>query len=285
MDLQSLLQKRKEKGLNKGTIIRTRTKDGVNCVELEQTLYELRTLDGSSVFIIDKDYFAFKTQDNRSVIETKQGGFSFYFKRISDEEISQYEDVKHWYGYHYVIDHDNPEKIKITAPNDLVKYVLNEDEVRPRVDIIEGAINPQLFEILPHLFLGSQDAATNEQGLNEKGVKYILNVATGIDYKQQDGINYCTIPILDLDSVDIIPIFEQCFDFIEIGRKDGGVLVHCNQGVSRSATVIIAYIMKTEKKSFQESYNITKNSKQDINPNPGFMRQLKEYENSVYTKE
>jgi len=192
------------------------------------------------------------------------------------------DQLRHWYGVHYVETDVIPEMIPINIQTDLVLYTLNDDE-RPRMDVIEGTINSNLFEIIPgyNLYLGSQDAATNEQGLLGKGVRHILNVATGIEYRESPNNIYCKIPVLDLDTVDIIPIFEQCFEFINLGRREGGVLVHCNQGVSRSATVVIAYIMKHEKLPLEEAYNLTKKAKPDIKPNPGFMEQLKLYESFI----
>jgi protein-tyrosine phosphatase len=43
----------------------------------------------------------------------------------------------------------------------------------------------------------------------------------------------------------IIPHFEEAFEFINKGMESGCVLVHCNAGISRAATIVIAYLMKT----------------------------------------
>jgi len=287
MDLKVLLQLRKRKGLSK-TVSTVRTTDGIICLDIGGTLYELRTKDGSTVvkneINNETQYCALKMPDGSSIVLAKQGGKNFYFRRVFDEALSYFEDhlLKHWYGFHYIETDVNPEMVPINIQTDLVLYTLNDDE-RPRMDVIEGTINPNLFEIISgyNLYLGSQDAATNEQGLLEKNVRHILNVATGIEYRESPNIIYCKVPVLDLDSVDIIPIFEQCFEFIHLGRREGGILVHCNQGVSRSATVVIAYIMKHEKLPLEEALKLTKKAKPDIKPNPGFLEQLKLYEKTL----
>ena len=61
------------------------------------------------------------------------------------------------------------------------------------------------------------------------------------------------------------------------GRKDGAVFVHCNAGVSRAATVVIAYYMKTQRVDWRTAYQHVKTVRSCIRPNDGFMKQLKEY--------
>lgn len=55
-------------------------------------------------------------------------------------------------------------------------------------------------------------------------------------------------------------------------------LVHCKMGVSRSATTVIAYAMKEFGWSLEKAYNFVKQKRSITRPNPGFMRQLAEYE-------
>lgn len=59
--------------------------------------------------------------------------------------------------------------------------------------------------------------------------------------------------------------------------QDGVVLVHCNAGVSRSASVVIGFLMSQEKMSFDEAFSTVKTARPSIQPNPGFMNQLKKY--------
>ena len=55
------------------------------------------------------------------------------------------------------------------------------------------------------------------------------------------------------------------------------VLVHCQAGISRSPTIVIAYLMKKEKKEFQTVYNEVKAIRPIIEPNFKFYIQLVEY--------
>lgn len=57
------------------------------------------------------------------------------------------------------------------------------------------------------------------------------------------------VPLRDSENENLLDHLDVCLDFIEDGRKEGSVLVHCHAGVSRSVAVIMAYIMRTEQLS------------------------------------
>ena len=147
-------------------------------------------------------------------------------------------------------------------------------------DLIASAPDPQVAEIIEgHLFLGSQDAALNLQELEAKNVKFILNVAFGVSNAFPNLFTYKNVEILDVEESDVSFHFEDCFQFINLAKKENkGVLVHCNAGISRSSTIVIAYIMKHLSLPFQEAHQMVKAKRERIKPNPGFVRQLELYE-------
>lgn len=59
------------------------------------------------------------------------------------------------------------------------------------------------------------------------------------------------------------------------------MVVHCQMGISRSATIIIAYLMQRFKWSFKESRNYLRDCRPVIYPNDGFVRQLRIWEEKI----
>ncbi|XP_059357231.1 dual specificity protein phosphatase 19-like [Carassius carassius] len=126
--------------------------------------------------------------------------------------------------------------------------------------------------------VASQDAAHDLDTLKKLKVTHVLNVAYGVENVFPDLFTYKTVTVLDLPETDITSYFPECFQFIkEAGQQGGVVLVHCNAGVSRSASVVIGFLMSQENMSFDEAFSAVKTARPSIQPNPGFMKQLKKY--------
>jgi protein-tyrosine phosphatase len=91
-------------------------------------------------------------------------------------------------------------------------------------------------------------------------------------------IQYKIIEVTDEDSSHLLPHFDECVDFIQRAIADGGnILVHCLAGVSRSATIVAAYLMKVDGLGLDEALQHIRKRRPLINPNPGFISQLRQY--------
>ncbi len=140
------------------------------------------------------------------------------------------------------------------------------------------------FEILPHLYLGCRKVAVCLPGLRESNVTRILNVTSTIPnhYQSLDGFLYKQIPVEDNHDVDMIQHLPDAFRFIEEAKACGEkVLVHCHAGMSRSVTVILAYLMKYYSHTLESAHEFVKQVKSNISPNFSFMGQLLDYECSL----
>uniref|UniRef100_A0A7C9A8G6 protein-tyrosine-phosphatase n=1 Tax=Opuntia streptacantha TaxID=393608 RepID=A0A7C9A8G6_OPUST len=82
--------------------------------------------------------------------------------------------------------------------------------------------------------------------LSPEKIMYVLEYA-GKDLK----IVRMAVPIKDTEDENLLDYLECCLDFIEESRKQGAVLVHCFAGVSRSAAIIMAYLMRSERLSLE----------------------------------
>lgn len=72
------------------------------------------------------------------------------------------------------------------------------------------------------------------------------------------------------------------FSFTEEAYQSGqGVLVHCQAGVSRSATIVIAYLMKHTLMTMTDAYKYVRSRRPVVSPNLNFMGQLLEFERDL----
>jgi hypothetical protein len=69
---------------------------------------------------------------------------------------------------------------------------------------------------------------------------------------------------------------DACVEFIDAAlARNTGILVYCTAGMSRSATVVISYVMKSRLCTVDDALAIVKRSRRWVKPNPGFMDQLR----------
>lgn len=94
------------------------------------------------------------------------------------------------------------------------------------------------------------------------------------------------IPVIDSENSDMSAYFDEAMKFIEDGvNTHFGVLVHCQQGVSRSSTITIAYLMKHKKMTLQQAYMHLKKVRPICKPKKNFLRQLIKYEKRLRSEE
>ena len=115
-------------------------------------------------------------------------------------------------------------------------------------------------EIIPRLFLGSQEAASNKEFIKKYGITAVINATPTLpNYFQKNGVNYVRVPVDDsLKSCDInkmtayLPFIVDVLKELHHNQKKK-VLVHCHAGMQRSAIIIAAYLVKYYKKTPMEA--------------------------------
>ncbi|XP_072265992.1 dual specificity protein phosphatase 10 [Pyxicephalus adspersus] len=144
--------------------------------------------------------------------------------------------------------------------------------------------NAELTPILPFLFLGNEHDAQDLEKMQRMNIGYIVNVTTHLPlYHYEKGIfNYKRLPATDSNKQNLRQYFEEAFEFIEEAHQCGkGLLIHCQAGVSRSATIVIAYLMKHTRMTMTDAYKFVKGKRPIISPNLNFMGQLLEFEEDL----
>ena len=148
--------------------------------------------------------------------------------------------------------------------------------------VVDTKPDLRISKILDRLYVGSQDVAHDLDLLSANKITHILNVASGVVNLYDGWFIYKTKEALDVPEFSLIEIFDECCEFMHNCINCGGnVLIHCNAGVSRSATIAIAYLMKYYSMTYDEGFRFVKSKRSFIRPNEGFIKQLKVYEKKL----
>ncbi|CBZ35331.1 hypothetical protein, conserved [Leishmania donovani] len=148
------------------------------------------------------------------------------------------------------------------------------------------ASQPEVTQVLPYLFVGGEDAARDRAQLLRKGITHIVNtVSWCIDSFYPDLFRYLTLSLSDAADEPIFSLFAVVNAFIEdaVERHQGRVFVHCQQGVSRSCTFVIAYVMWKQGLCYDRAYELVRARRNVCNPNLGFFMNLRLWEAQLST--
>ncbi|KAJ7591614.1 protein-tyrosine phosphatase-like protein [Mycena floridula] len=132
--------------------------------------------------------------------------------------------------------------------------------------------------VIPHrLFLGNITAARSSRSLSEHRITHILSVCAD-DIPAQGSnsrIHHMRIDVPDLDHADLLIHLPSAVRFIDQALKNHGVvLVHCVQGISRSAAVMAAYVMWAQRMNATQALDFVRSVRDTVWPNAGFQEQL-----------
>lgn len=127
------------------------------------------------------------------------------------------------------------------------------------------------------LFLGNMWHAQSKQVVSHLGITHIVNASLDVGNTfENEGVKYLNVTIKDRPEADISSYFDAAYRFIESAKRTqhGRVLVHCTQGISRSATLVIMYLMRANNWSLVTAVNFAMASRGVVYPNQGFIKSL-----------
>ncbi|XP_068579617.1 dual specificity protein phosphatase 13B-like [Cebidichthys violaceus] len=151
-------------------------------------------------------------------------------------------------------------------------------------------------QVWPNLYIGNEVAARDKGALHSLGITHIINAAhrppnpgsythfyvnTGPRFYRDMTVDYYGVEADDAIGFILSPFFYPTARYIEAALAMGGrVFVHCLMGVSRSATLVLAFLMIVEGLSLQEAVAAVRPHR-DICPNSGFLLQLRSLDMSL----
>uniref|UniRef100_A0A2K5UCP1 Serine/threonine/tyrosine interacting like 2 n=1 Tax=Macaca fascicularis TaxID=9541 RepID=A0A2K5UCP1_MACFA len=141
----------------------------------------------------------------------------------------------------------------------------------------------EVDEVWPNVFIAEKSVAVNKGRLKRLGITHILNAAhgtgvyTGPEFYTGLEIQYLGVEVDDFPEVDISQHFRKAAEFLDeaLLTYRGKVLVSSEMGISRSAVLVVAYLMIFHNMAILEAL-MTVRKKRAIYPNDGFLKQLRE---------
>lgn len=132
-------------------------------------------------------------------------------------------------------------------------------------------------EILSGIYLGSVYAANDLPQLQKRHISCVLDF-TGYVH-QYPGIQYCSFKNIDDDpNQPMIPLFPTALAFMNYCQENNyNLLVNCHAGISRSSTVIIAYLIHYRNMTVVSSVNYLRSKRSKVSPNHGFLKELEKF--------
>ncbi|KAK9879889.1 hypothetical protein WA026_008389 [Henosepilachna vigintioctopunctata] len=147
---------------------------------------------------------------------------------------------------------------------------------KPYGYVVDNKPDDKPAKILTYLYFGSQDCCSREV-IEKYSIVNILSI--GIEAPCRCGeVTYHFLECLDLPETNIWEIVKKSVVVIENSVNNcENILVHCNAGVSRSASVIIGYLIYKHNFQFVNALEYVKSVHPSIQPNVGFLKQLEEH--------
>ena len=175
---------------------------------------------------------------------------------------------------------EKEEKIDIKALNE--DYSLKDWE---RKQIINDYYSRHLSEIIPNfLYLSSYNAAKNKELLIQNKITHVINCAADFcENVYSKELKYLAFYLKDHVMENIECVFYESIEFIEnVKKSNGRVLVHCIQGMSRSVSIVIAYLIYKEKMTYDKAFDFVQKRREISSPNFGFSIQLQNFYMRLY---
>ncbi|XP_077144971.1 dual specificity protein phosphatase 22-A-like isoform X1 [Ranitomeya variabilis] len=138
-----------------------------------------------------------------------------------------------------------------------------------------------MSQVLDGLYLGNIRDAEDKASLSRHGITHIVSVHNNAK-PLLPGMTYLCIVACDSERQNLIQHFQESVRFIHECRVSGGrCLVHCLAGVSRSTTILVAYLMTVTSCGWEDCLSAVRAVRAYVGPNLGFQQQLQEYERTT----
>ncbi|AYV80996.1 MAG: dual specificity protein phosphatase 10 [Harvfovirus sp.] len=132
------------------------------------------------------------------------------------------------------------------------------------------------IKIIDNLYLGDANSGKDIELLRKFNIIAIVNISGGKLLFQQE-IKYLRINITDSNKANIADYLDEVTQFILDNVKLGGVLVHCQAGISRSPSFIVAFLAKHNNMSVTDALAYVKKCRPSVRPKDKFIESIRSW--------
>lgn len=146
-------------------------------------------------------------------------------------------------------------------------------------------LSPHGVKVYENLYISGETEAKSLDFLTTNGISSIITIQLKELPREIvnrfDSSKYLHIKLSDTVNVNIKEHFDTAIKFIDANER---TLIHCQAGISRSATLCLAYMIKMRQKTLDQAFQDLKKCRRCIGPNFSFLGQLKSFEEEVFGK-
>ena len=131
-------------------------------------------------------------------------------------------------------------------------------------------------KITDNIYLGDEEGAKEIDFFKAEQIQNVLSITDNPPtYPPELNIIHKIINLDENKSLKIFSYLKECIDFIDNCDK---IYIHCSCGISRSPSIVIAYLMWKTHSSFSQAYNYVQKRRNCIEPNIGFLAKLQKFD-------
>jgi len=139
------------------------------------------------------------------------------------------------------------------------------------------------------LFIGDKYGCRDLDLLKSLHIRTVINCtvtpkAGGLRNYYESDFQYLRVPVKDSDLENLTPFFGIACELIDRSLQENcNVLVHCQQGKSRSATIVLAYLLY-KGSNLKDAYVKLKTARSIVKPKTAFLQQLVKWDKKMNTQ-
>lgn len=141
-----------------------------------------------------------------------------------------------------------------------------------------------MFHIIDNIYLSNLHSAHDPTLISKNNIRVVCRLSEDKNENIYGNIKFYNYEIEDnmLYKIEILRIAEDIAHNIVLpmSAENANVLIHCNEGRSRSVSVIIYYMMTRKGFTYDDALSFIKKIKSDVRPNDAFASILQNF----YTK-